>query len=126
MKGFGTDIIVNLLLNDQSGHVALLRDLSLTRQYRVSRNPRLTSQFQHAVDMKKQILFDSLIYSPSFSPTQARRRIQSRNTLWTSPKEAIPYLCDRLLNSIIRGKVLISQDLLSHPKEPKVAQAYIW
>jgi hypothetical protein len=43
-------------------------------------------QFQPAVDMRKWILFHSLIYSPSFSATEARRRIQSRDTLWTSPK----------------------------------------
>jgi hypothetical protein len=40
--------------------------------------------------------------------------------------EVIPYLCNRVLNFITRGKLLISQDLLSHPKEPKVARVDIW
>jgi hypothetical protein len=44
------------------------------------------SQFQQAVDIRKRILFDSLIYSPSFSATQTRRRIQSKNTIYASSK----------------------------------------
>jgi hypothetical protein len=46
----------------------------------VSRKSPAQSQFQHTVDTRKWIFFYSLIYSPSLSPTQARRRIQSRNT----------------------------------------------
>jgi hypothetical protein len=38
----------------------------------------------------------------------------------------ISYLCNRVLEFITRGKLLISQDLLEYPKEPKVALAYVW
>jgi hypothetical protein len=40
--------------------------------------------------------------------------------------EVIPYLCNHVPNFIIRGKFSISQDLLYHPKEPKVTWAHIW
>jgi hypothetical protein len=61
--------------------------------YRVSRKSSVASDFQHAIDMRNRILFDSLIYSPSFSATQARRRIQSRDTLWTSSKVRSFHAC---------------------------------
>jgi hypothetical protein len=65
----------------------------MTTDYRVSRKSPAPSQFQQAIDMVKRILFDSLIYSPSFSATQARCRIQSRNTLWTSSKVRSFHTC---------------------------------
>jgi hypothetical protein len=39
--------------------------------------------------------------------------------------EVIPYLCNRVLNFITRGKPSICDDLLSRPKEPNVAWACI-
>jgi hypothetical protein len=43
--------------------------------------------------MRKRILFHSLIYVPSFSATQTRHRIRSRNTLCTSPKVRSFHTC---------------------------------
>jgi hypothetical protein len=40
--------------------------------------------------------------------------------------EIIRYLCNHTLNFITREKLSISQDLRSHPKEPKIAWTYIW
>jgi hypothetical protein len=41
-------------------------------------------------------------------------------------RKITPDLCNRVLKFITRGKLSISQELLSHPKEPKVAPVYIW
>jgi hypothetical protein len=61
--------------------------------YRVSRKSPAPSQFQHSVDMRKRVFFNSPIYSLSFSATQARRWIQSRNTVWTSSKVRSFHTC---------------------------------
>jgi hypothetical protein len=71
--------------DDEEPHGLKTTDIQ-KRSYRTSRKSPVPSQCQHAVDMRKRILFSSLIYSPSFSATQARHRIQFQNRPWTSSR----------------------------------------
>jgi hypothetical protein len=90
----------NLVLSASSRCAWCRKNASILRDNTGSpESPRHPSQFQRAMEMMKGGLFYLLIYSPSFSATQARRRIQSRNTLWTSSK-VMPFHTCAITSSI--------------------------
>jgi hypothetical protein len=62
------------------------------------------------------ILSDSA-KTPSPVPEHALDVVKSEVTL---------YVYNRVFNFITRGKLLISEDVLELPKDPKVARVYIW
>jgi hypothetical protein len=71
------------------------------------------------------VLFTNIIFTILGDPGKTPNSVPE-HVLHVVKSEVIPYLCNRVLSVINRGKFSISQDLLEHPKEPKVARAYIW